>query len=1131
MAVRVIYGRAGSGKTQQCLNEIKAQQKSGAGGPLIMMVPEQFSYRTEKGLCGAMGVVGAQTAEVLTFSRLAQRIFAAMSGAAKNTLSAAGKSMLIYRALYQKKNQLAVFGASAEKAGFLDRIEGLIAELKRYGVSPSELRERAQPGTDALFAAKLYDLAAICECYDELLSPDYVDAQDNLYRAAALLARSDYLSGAQIWIDEFSDFLPQHYAMLEALAKRADKVTVCLCCDEHRRADGLFSPAAATFSRLEHMCARLGIPFNPPLYLAAQPAYAHSRELAFLERSYADYAAAPFENKTQDISLFEAENAFGEIQQCARRILALCRDQGYRFRDIAVACGSMEGYGEVVSEVFLQSGIPYFLSEKSAVSEHPLVLAILSALDVFLKNWDYDSVFAHFKSGFSLLSQGETDLLENYVLAAGIRGKAWTQEQDWHYRVALFDDADGVWQQETLARVNALRRKGIAPLIRLREGIGSGKTVKESCAAVFAFMGELKLFDKVSAFTEQFKAEGRLSLANLYGRVWNSVMEVLDQLVLIAGDERLGLQAFRGILAAGFAKQQSGIIPQSVDQVIVTDILNSRTCDCRALFILGANSGYFPGVSAAEGILSDDERTALSQQGTGLAPTARQKVFDERFLIYKALTKPTCRLYISYSLSDMEGRALMPSPVADHVRKLFPAMTITSEAGAGDETELIAAPDAAFDALALRFGRLRAGGCSGLWADVLSWYENNPAYRQRCENLYAALSYTNLAKPVSPALIFKAYSGVLNTSVSRLEKYRACPYSYFVSFALKAKERKILKISPPDIGLMTHKVLELLTKRVIEQGISWHGLDEAWCASAVDEIVDGLAAELFSDSMLAADTTAALIARFKRTLVRCVLLLAEHISRGGFEPVGSEIRFGDGSQLPCVEIDLGIMGKVRINGVIDRLDTCETPQGIYYRVIDYKSGNKRFKLSNILNLLDLQLMVYMDAAAPVRTGAKPAGILYFRVLELLVRSDARPDEQALERELKKQMKPDGLLLAEPDVIRAMDPSAGDESDILPVKFLKDGAFAASASVATARQFSLLRDYVRSGIAKLGRDILSGRIDIKPCRENGAAPCAYCAYAAICKFRPQDGYNELESRSAQKAWAELAQWKEAQPDGD
>lgn len=1125
MAVSILYGRAHSGKSYQCYRDIAKSVKENTLDTHVLIVPEQFSYRAEQSLTALLGATGAQSAEVLTFRRLVQRVLSA--GAVRETISPAGKNMFMCEVLRRQKNNLAVYRDSADRPGFVAQAVEMMSEFKRYGISPQQLRQQADLEDDALSAQKLSDLAVLLEDYSRLAEMGYIDAEDNLYLAAAQIIKSGYLLGAHIWIDEFSDFLPQHYAMLEALAANAAEVTVCLCCDEKREAEGFFAPAARTFARVRQLCKDRGIAFKTPRYLEATHSEVVSRELRWLEMAYTDYSVPSYRAATHEISLYEAGNPFEEVQHCARQILSLCRDQGYRWRDIAVVCGNVEVYGEIVRTVFEQSGIACFLSEKPSTAEHPLVLTILSALDIWIKNWDYDSVFAYLKSGLSNLAPEEVDFLENYVLAAGIRGRMWIQEENWNYRAGMFDGSNDAERAQTADRADELRRKACGPLLHLREGIGAKKTVQSACRAVFDFVGELDLFQRIQDKVDQFRRNAQLVLANEYSRIWNTIMEVLDQAVLIAGGERMGMEAFRAMLASGFSAQKSGMIPQAVDQVVVTDVPNGRTCDCKALFVLGLNSGYFPVVTVAEGMLRDDERSRLTQRGVEVAPTMRQKAFDERFLIYKTLTKPTHRLSISYSLADAEGAALLPSPVVGMLRKIFPALTVTNIDSFGEE-EAISTPEATFNEMALRMRRAGSEDGDGLWQEVYRWYQTHEPFAERCEGLRKAASHTNRATPVSRKLAQRLYRGNLYTSVSRLETFSACPFSYFLSFGLRAKERKILKIGPPDVGQLMHRVLELFGHLVEREGRRWSELTDDWCRAAVGEIADALAEELFAGTALGTKTSAAQIGRMKRNLIRCVLAVVDHMRRGQFEPVGCEVHFGEDGRLGAVTIDLGALGRMKINGVIDRIDCCHTPHGDYYRVVDYKSGSKQFSLGNILNGLDLQLMVYLSAVLEAKPGSKPAGMLYFKLAEPMVRADSRPDEQTLQKELKRQMKMGGLVLADPEIIAKMDKQMLGESEILPVKLLKDGGFAKTASVASLEQFQLLGSYVKDSLRQIGRQIMEGRIEISPYRDREKSPCSYCSFHSVCKFDPAHSrLRKLKAYSDAEAWEVLR--KEAQSD--
>ena len=1119
MPINIIYGRVASGKSRICIEQItQAIGNSSA----ILIVPEQFSYAAERRLTAAIGAVGGATAEVLTFSRLAHRVFAEHGGNMRKTLSPAGKNMLVYKALYRQKSRLGIFANSGDKPGLADKIAALISEFKRYGVGPEQLGEYADTAQNELLRQKLQDLSAVYECYDELMLNDYIDAEDNLYLAATLLGGRGALSGKplcdmSIWIDEFSDFLPQHYAMIETLAPLVRDITIALCCDSERDTEGFFAPAAKTMEELQRLCIRCNTELTAR-YIGEDRNSIKSAELRHLERAYTSYKPPKYAGKTADIRLFEANNTFSEIEHAARQVLSLVRDSGYRFRDIAVAVSDMDTYSAYTQAVFEQSGIACFASEKPAATTHPLVLMLGAVFDIFTKNWSYDSVFAYLKSGFSGIDTHDIDRLENYVLAAGIRGNRWCQAENWRYRVGIFDDTEQ--DIAYLDDMDAIRRRVAEPLMALKDGIGGRRTVREGCRAVYDFMCGLGLFEQTQKMVERLKEQGALSLANQYSRVWNVIIQILDQMVLIAGDDKMGLEAFKNLMMTGFAKHQSGIIPQSVDRVMLCDIANSRACESKVLLILGANGGVFPSASASEGILTDADRIALGAADITLAPTVRQKAIDERFLVYKALTKPSERLYISYAMSNAEGGALIPSPVVGTLRKIFPNMTIEDDLADGYNSgiDMVSSRTDTFNRLCANMPQTKS---AGLWSDVFAWYGGNAGYERHCANLRGAASCSIGAKPLSASALERLYPGDIYSSVSRLEEYRKCPYSYFIKFTLKAKERKILQMGAPDIGTLLHTVMERFTERVALAGGGWRGISGDWCRENAAEIVDELMAQIFRNSMIAGGSMAFLIQRLKDNLVRYIQVMAEHIRRGAFELVGSEVRFGDGERL---SYNLPLGGKkLKINGRIDRIDALETENGTYYRVVDYKSGSKQFALDDVYHNLDLQLMVYLDAAISESADSKPAGMLYYRITEPVVTLDGPlGDDADIEPMLKSQLKLDGLVLADIAVLEKMDAEFESRADMLPVKMLKGGGFAKTSSVATPKQFELLSGYIKDSLKRIGRELLGGRIDIKPYKKGDKNACTYCQFGGICRFEPAGGKCDvLGKKGKDDVWADLA----------
>lgn len=1109
MRLKILYGRAGCGKTYNCIDRIK--ELTGRGERCVMIVPEQFSYITEKLLVERLGAASGESAEVLTFTRLAARIFSALGGIGKLPLSAAGKNMLIYRALVSVKKNLKIYENAAEKTGFTERVASVISEFKRYGVSADDICEVAQNISNDYLSAKLSDIAFIYKKYDELFLEDYIDFEDNLYMASEKLKLSGCLDNIHIFIDEFSDFLPQHYKMIEQMSGSAKDITVCLCADKNLDRNGVFSPAAKTFFKLKNMCQNeLKIEFECE-YTEGNKLHADNEEMLHFEKNYTKIKPEVYISNTQNIKISRSLNLYDETEYAARRILEMVREKNARWRDICVCCSDADSYFEIVKIIFERYNIPCFISQKSAASDHPLVLTLLSAIDIFVKGFSYESVFTYLKTGYSNISMEETDRLENYVLATGIGKKAWLDEKVWSYKSSL---GEQICENE---EIDTIRRKVIKPLMELRENIGSKHSARHACEAIYNFLNELDMYKKVSKMVEMFKAEGDFVSANRYGRIWNCILNVLDQVVLTTGDKKIGMKQLKNLLEAGFSNEQIGIIPQFSDAVSVVSVSDARAQNCDYMFALGTNTGDFMLSSVSEGVLSDSDREIIKQQGLDLAPTAREASFDTRFLLYKVLMRPKMCLYLSCSVSKISGESLPESDVCRAVKNIFENVLETDNIIETEPNEaLLTSPMATFGEMAANIDTKK--NSDGFWSEVRAWYEKDEYYNGKVKQLKRAKLYSNTARPLSPSQVEKLYPYGLSSSASRLERYSSCPFSYFIEYTLRAKERKIAKIGAPDIGSIMHKVIERFTKQIEEEKLSWHSLDDEYVEGSVAAIVDEICLELFKGSAFEGKATSYLIQRLKHNLIRCCKLLIMHIVRGVYEPVGSEVHFGEGGDIRAVVIDLTSGKKMRIHGVIDRLDAYKTENGTYYRVIDYKSGSKSFSFEGIYNGIDLQLAVYMDAALSSDENATPAAMLYFNIREPMITLNSAIDNAEAERLIIDEMKLDGLVLNDEEVIRDMDRNYLSGSEFLPVKINKNGTVKATSSLATMHQFNLLINHVKSTMKKIGNDILKGKIDIMPYRNAKGSPCDYCEYKIVCKFDPKkSGYRNCESVRATSAW--------------
>ena len=1137
MSLRFIYGRSGSGKTYYCLQEIKERLQHSPEHALVLLVPEQYTFQAERELMAITAQGGLWEAEVLSFRRLAFKVFNQAGGLAYPHLQAAGKCMLIYKVLQGLKEQLPFFSKSAERQGFVTTISTLLTEFKRYNISPQELIVAGDALTDELLKVKLAELAAIYKEYQDLLSESYRDLDDDLTLAAVKMENTDLFLNAEIWIDGFSGFTPQEYSLIAQLGRRAKRINISLCTDsllesEEREATDVFASVKECWRRLNRLAAEEGLEIEKPVCLNQAeplPRFKESVELSHLEKYFFEYPHKVYSLPTKDIALFSAVNIFAEIEAAARDIIRLCRDQGLRYRDITLITGDLANYGRLIEVIFKEFNIPYFLDSKIEITQNPLIRLILAMLDIFIDNWSYEAVFRYLKTGLAGVEKQSIDLIENYVLACGIRGSRWTRDGKWDWSTEILPSETEDNSDNDLEEINLVRNKITAPLLAFRQKTKGSRRAVDICTALYEFLEHIDVPRQIEKQIEVFRGKGQLNLANEYTQIWNILMHVLDQTVEVLGEETMNIAKFAKILKIGLDEYKLGLIPPSLDQVLVGDAHRSKSHEVKALYILGVNDGIFPTAALEEGLLSDQDRAVLKSLGLELASDTRTQAFDEQYLIYKALTTACSYLRISWPLADSEGRSLRPSMIIPRMRKLFPRLVESSDilppSTISAELELVTGHLPTFQHLAAKISRqdLKAESKT-LWQEVYHWYAGQESFQPQCEAFKSIMAYKNIASPVSPAKILSLYGNPLKTSVSRMEKYASCPFAFYLQYGLKARERKVFSLSPPDIGSFMHKVLELFSREMAVGNISWRTLERDWCEKKIEEIIENLLARMNGRGLSSSPRMTVLMTRLKRVVTRAVWVIAEHIRRSSFEPLGYEIAFGEGEKLPPIIMELESGQKISLSGVIDRVDALKTEEGTYVRIIDYKSGSKDFQLADVYYGLQIQLITYLSALTGnclpgVGDPLLPGGILYFRLDDPLIRTSHQSSEQQIEEAIMKQLKMKGLLLANVKLIKAMDKEIQGSSLIIPARINK-GDVLGKSSTATPEQFSLLQKHVYSLLKQLGAEISSGQVEIRPIKKKKYTACQYCIFAAICQFDPrlkENKYKLLPEPQEEEIW--------------
>lgn len=1158
MGLRFIIGSAGAGKTHTCLDELTAAAKAAPeGAPLILLVPEQATFQVEQALLAGGRLSGIMRAQVLSFQRLAWRISLKAGGLALPPLSDLGKRMVLRALLERRQGELRIFSQVADRPGFIEKLAGTISELRTYQQGTASIQRHlgymtATGQGETALGAKLHDLSLMMQDLRDYTQERFTDPDDFLTVLAERLPESDLLRDAEVWVDGFTGFTPQELAVLGAILKTARQTHLSLCIDpgqihktggHHSPAD-LYHPTLATYDQVVRLAVEQQVALDSPLVLRAVPRFERAPELAYLEKHLFKLTPPPWiEGAPQAVSLVQAQNRREEVEATAREVLRLVREEGLRYRTVAVVARNLDLYGDLTATVFAEHGIPAFIDRRRTVAHHPLVELLRAALEVVIQDWAYGPVFRYLKTDLTAAFRDQIDVLENYVIEHGIRGRSWQQSDPWQFvrRYTLEEEAESSpGQQAMLERLHRIRSRATTELVTFHKRLArrgrKGLTVREITAALFQLVDDLKVARRLEGWSGEAEAAGDLETAREHEQVWDGVLELMDQMVEGLGDAQVGLSQYLHILAAGLDGMRLGLIPPGLDQVIVGTVERSRHAGVRATLILGATEKDFPPQPPEDAIFTDRERDRLQKEGLEIGPTSLLRLFQEQYFTYVALTRGSERLYISYPLADESGRAVAPSPVIRRLTQLFPDLKVRTAVDplptAPAVLKTVANPAQLAAALARALRLHRSGyGLDPRWLDVYQWAVHDPRLQAQVAPVLASVAYEEWfgqrTASLGPEMAHLLYGDRLLTSVSRLESFIACPFRHFASHGLRLSERARFQVTAPEFGLFYHAALSLFVRQLAEEGRSWESLQPEEAAERMDRLVDLLAPRLQSEILLSSPQHGYLLRVMRRTLHASLRHLNEHIYHGQFRPLWVELPFGENPEgLPPVSIALPDGSAVQLRGRIDRVDGLQADDGAWHlRVFDYKSSPRNLDLSKFYHGLALQLLLYLYAVVeggdPLLPGVRrPAGALYFPVYDPVERLVVPESADRLLELRRKRFKATGILSGDPDLVRAMDETG---LGLTQVRLNRDGSIRKNAPVASPEQFQELFGHLRKVIRRSTGRLLDGEVAVAPYRMAGQAPCTHCSYRSVCQFDPTvqgQSYRPLERLKPAEVWERI-----------
>lgn len=1109
MSLRFIAGRAGKGKSYYIYNEIKQHLQEASGNEhLILLVPEQYTLQAERDFIEKTGLEGIMQLDILSVSRLAQHLFNEVGGLTRIILNEQGRSMVLRRVLENLEGELLVYSNSCRQNGFISELMKFIAGLKQRNLAPQDIQDMQMTFEgESLLGRKLHDLALIYEQFDTVLHEYYIDNEDYINLFIDKMSLSRYLSTARIWVDSFATFSPQTLRILERLIGICSDITISITVNDktERRDEELFALSHKSYRRMVKTAQEYGIATNT-IYVDGEAAdQSKTIELRHLESELYAYPSRKFRGTTTQISVFAAANPDGEVEDLAIRLIGLVRDQGYRWKDIAVICNDLESYGGLIQRVFRDYEIPFFMDRKKDIMDNPIIEFMLASLLSVERGYLYEDIFRSLKTGLGVLDDESCEKLENYVIAYGIRGNRWKEQ---------FVQGD----EERLKDLNQWREKFITPLEEMKTALAGAATFADITKVLYEYLETMAVPEKLGQWIEELRGQGLYEVVHEYTQIWNMVVETFDQMVEILGYQQGELKDYIKVLEAGLSSHELGIIPTTVDQVLVGNIQRSKSHNIKALFILGMNDGIIPSSRYDEGVLSSDESNYLADQGMEVAKSSQMQIAEENFLIYCALGKCQQQLFLSYASSNSEGHALRPSLLLDRIRYIFPGLK--SESGLINDRQrqlnMVSRPYSSFKYLIenLRF-YLDGKHIEDFWWDVYDWYRRQEQWQKHCDIVAQAFSHCNQVEYINPGLAQNLYGFPVRGSITRLEQFIACPFAHFIRYGLTPRERKEFSVDAPDMGELFHNSLLEFALEVEKREGKWHSVERGECENIMDAVMDKLLAAPEAGVFFSNNRNRYLSQRLKRIGRRAAWVVSEHITRGGFMPLGYEIRFGTGQVLPPLRIELQNGERMYLEGRIDRVDILDNDETSYVRIIDYKTGDRKLDLADSYYGLTLQLMIYLKAVLASqkelqRPNIKPGGIFYFRIDDPLIKTENEVRE-VIEQQMAKELKLRGLVLEDINIVREMDYDIGASSDIIPVGLKRDDTFSINSAVLSEEDFDCLLRHVDNLLLKASAELAGGKVGIEPYKMDKRTACDFCQYSSICQFDrqlPENQYRNL-----------------------
>lgn len=1102
MSLQFVFGPAGSGKSTYVQKLVIEEAQKNPRDSFLLIVPDQFTMQTQMDIVKRHPNKGILNIDVLSFSRLSYRVFSETGKSETPVLDDTGKSLVLRRLSSDVSGKMPYIGKNLNKIGYIHEVKSSISEFMQYGLSVKDVYKLSQSVKSGLLKAKISDLAVIYEAFMDFNKDRFVTSEETLDMLKERLKYADFIKGSTVVFDGFTGFTPIQERVVVELCKLCKRVIITFDLslpEKYSDVGGeekLFYLSRRSAKRLSTKASDEGVLTDEPVILdSAKGRFSLNPELAHLEANLFRYPFTAYEGKPESVNIFSAEDVEAEVSEIALRIHELVRTKGYAYRDIAVVCGNLEAYAPSFETRMRELEMPVFIDRTNAIALNPFTEYLKSALLILVKDFSYDSVFHYLRSGFTGFSNDEIDRFDRYVSSLNIRGAAVYKKPFTKRERGLFDSEAAALE---LSKHEDMRKRLVSELSVLGKKNATAGTYAKN---LYEFLKNNHSFEKLKEYEAYFEAENDLPKAKEYGQIYRCIMELLDTIVSLIGDEEMSIDEFYGIFEAGINEIEVGTIPRNVDRIVIGDVERTRIGKVRALFFAGVNDGNIPKASSKGGIFTEAERETIRGLDFDLAPTPREEMYTQKLYLYMNLCKPSDEITISYCGTDVEGKGQRPSYLVETVKKLFPELKVVKPSQDFSADQIVTVKDSLrYYAQFLR--EYVTGNFSDSEEKLLCALSNIYADEgnKTGDSITDAAFREYVATPLSGRIAGLLYGLVIKASISRMEMYAGCAYAHFLKYGMQLKKNAEYNFEATDLGTIYHGVLDCFSAKLEKLGLNWKSFSPDEGNELIRQAVRDYCENYEQGMLLTDEESMYAVNKITKIMERTVSMLRFHVDMGKFLPVKHEYVFER-----SIPLDDG--SEMLLNGKIDRIDVYESDSKIYVKILDYKSGSREIDVTNIYHGIEQQLAVYMSEAVyrerelHPQKEVIPSALLYYTIDDPMISSDSDISDEDIEREIKKKLRVEGIFEGSDENITSYDDGTGEPGMVIPVSYKKDGSFTSASAkrIASREEMENMLNYVNRMTKSIGSRIVAGDKKISPMRGEGADACKYCDFKSVCRF--------------------------------